>query len=441
MKTNINSGVCSTADIQEIVREADAPYVLLLTDGRRQAEVTPAQMARMAEVADDTEATMVYGDYFDASRGDEPVLYRVNDYQKGSVRDDFDFGPVVMLRTEALRFCAAQLADYRYAAWYALRLALSRKGRIVHIPEPLSQVSAEVEAAGQFDYANPRNREVQIEMEQAFTHHLGEIGALLKAPFAEYAADGDFPVEASVIIPVKNRRATVGDAVKSALAQQTDFTMNVIVVDNHSTDGTTELLSEMARHDSRLIHIVPAEKNLGIGGCWNKALMSEHCGRYAVQLDSDDLYSSSDVVSHIVGTFRATGAGMVIGSYALTDFNLQPLPPGTIDHREWTDTNGPNNALRINGLGAPRAFCTSLARSILFPNVSYGEDYAMALRISRRYKIARIFDVLYQCRRWEGNSDAALSPERINRNNYFKDMLRTFEIEARQRKILYEDNC
>ena len=256
---------------------------------------------------------------------------------------------------------------------------------------------------------------------------------MLEAPFERYEPEGEYPVEASVIIPVKNRRATVGDAVRSALDQATDFPMNVIVVDNHSTDGTTELLASMAHDDSRLIHIVPEEKGLGIGGCWNKALMSEHCGRYAIQLDSDDLYSATDVVSRIVEAFRSSGAGMVIGSYALTDFNLEPIPPGIIDHREWTDTNGPNNALRINGLGAPRAFCTELARTILFPNVSYGEDYAMALRISRRYRIERIYDVLYLCRRWEGNSDAALPPERINRNNYYKDMLRSYEIEARKR--------
>lgn len=433
MKTYINSGLCSTDDIRALAREADAPYILLLTDGRRQADVSPQQMARMAEVADDTGASIVFADYYDASQSDSPVLCQVNDYQTGSVRDDFDFGPVVMIRTEALRRCAEGLPDYRFAAWYALRLGLSCQGAIVHIPEPLSEVSGDVEAVSQFDYVNPRNREVQIEMEQAFTRYLAHTGALLEAPFERYVPEGEYPVEASVIIPVKNRRATVGDAVRSALDQVTDFAMNVIVVDNHSTDGTTELLASIARDDSRLIHIVPEEKGLGIGGCWNKALMSEHCGRYAIQLDSDDLYSATDVVSRIVEAFRSSGAGMVIGSYALTDFNLAPIPPGIIDHREWTDTNGPNNALRINGLGAPRAFCTELARSILFPNVSYGEDYAMALRISRRYRIERIYDVLYLCRRWEGNSDAALPPERINRNNYYKDMLRSYEIEARKR--------
>lgn len=433
MKTYINSGICSTDDIRALAREADAPYILLLTDGRRQADVSPQQMARMAEVADDTGASMVFADYYDASKSDSPVLCQVNDYQTGSVRDDFDFGPVVMIRTEALRRCAEGLPEYRFAAWYALRLALSCQGAIVHIPEPLSEVSGDVEAVSQFDYVNPRNREVQIEMEQAFTRYLADIGALLEALFEKYVPEGEYPVEASVIIPVRNRHATVGDAVRSALDQVTDFPMNVIVVDNHSTDGTTELLDSIAHDDSRLIHIVPEEKGLGIGGCWNKALMSEHCGRYAIQLDSDDLYSATDVVSRIVGAFRRSGAGMVIGSYALTDFNLSPIPPGTIDHREWTDTNGPNNALRINGLGAPRAFCTELARSILFPNVSYGEDYAMALRISRRYRIERIYDVLYLCRRWEGNSDAALPPERINRNNYYKDMLRSYEIEVRKR--------
>lgn len=426
----ITAGLCATSDIASIATRAETPYILLQLDSRVATEISPLDFDRMARVAENTGSVMVYADYFEAE-GDRFTPHPLNDYQPGSVRDDFDFGPLALIDTEALRQVAATLPEFEHAAWYATRLALSREGKITHIPEPLYSASP-ASAGSQFDYVNPRNREVQKEMELAFTLHLSLIGALLSPPFAEFVPAGEYPVEASVIIPVKNRATTVADAVKSALSQETDFSFNVIVVDNHSTDGTTDLLRSLAAADSRVIHIIPESLTLGIGGCWNVAVESASCGRYAVQLDSDDLYSSPSTLKRIIDSFRSERAAIVIGSYQLTDFDLNPIPPGVIDHREWTEHNGPNNALRINGLGAPRAFCTELVRRYPFPNVSYGEDYAMALRLTRSYKLARIYDVLYLCRRWGGNSDASLSLEKANRFNHYKDTLRTWEISARQ---------
>ena len=328
--------------------------------------------------------------------------------------------------------------DYQFAALYALRLALSRQGTLLHLHEMLyTEKETDMRRSGekQFDYVDPRNRAVQIEMERACTRHLEEIGARIPSAAGRHRKlDGVVEevaeaVIASVIIPVYNRERTIMDAVKSALGQECSFPFNVIVVDNHSTDGTTALLN--ACRDTRLVHLIPEEHDLGIGGCWDKAIRSEWCGRYAVQLDSDDLYSSPATLQRIVNEMERKGAAMCIGAYRMVDFNLQTLPPGLIDHKEWTDENGPNNALRINGLGAPRAFRTSVVREIGFPNTSYGEDYAMGLRISREYPIARIYDELYLCRRWDGNSDAALSLEKQNRNNAYKDQLRTIELEAR----------
>lgn len=429
----IQTGLCATSVVKELAGEAITPYVLLHIDCRRTIDIPPLNLDRMAKVAPDTGAAMVYADFHALHADGSLHPVHLCDYLKGSVRDDFDFGPAVLVNTEMLRQCVGSIPDgYSYAGWYALRLALSRAGAIIHIAEPLYTASAPGSATSQFDYVDPRNREVQIEMEQAVTAHLREIGAMVHPPFVPLDHHGDFPVEASVIIPVKDRVATVADAVRSALDQKTDFDFNVIVVDNHSTDGTTGLLRELSATHPRLIHIVPEVMTLGIGGCWNRAIADGRCGRYAVQLDSDDLYSRPDTLQLIVNRFRNEGAAMVIGSYALTDFDLRPIPPGVVDHREWTDTNGPNNALRINGLGAPRAFFTGLARRIPFPNVSYGEDYAVALQISRSYRVARIYDVLYLCRRWKGNSDAALSPDTANRYNHYKDTLRTWEIEARQ---------
>ncbi len=386
-----------------------------------------------------TDASMVYADHYSVEGG-KTVKHPVIDYQLGSIRDDFDFGSVVLLNVKTLKDFAVQQGsdDYQFAGWYALRLFLSRQGKVFHLNEFLyTEEENDLRTSGekQFDYVNPRNREVQIEMEQAATKHLSALNALVDTKLYTYPdfSEGHFPVEASVVIPVFNREKTVRDAVLSALSQRTDFPFNVIVVDNHSTDKTTEILDALAS-DDRLIHLIPERTDLGIGGCWNYAINDSHCGRFAVQLDSDDLYSSENTLQSIINAFHEQQAAMIIGSYRMCDFDLNTLPPGLISHSEWTEDNGCNNALRINGLGAPRAFFTPLARKLQFPNTSYGEDYAMGLAFSRRFRIGRIYDELYLCRRWGGNSDAVLSIEKINANNLYKDQLRTIEVLARQRE-------
>ena len=393
----------------------------------------------MLRIASDSDAAMIYADHNDLIDGklqSHPVI----DYQIGSVRDDFDLGSLILVKTSLLHTFAMQAGehDYRYAAVYALRLFLSREGRIFHINEKLyTEQETDTRASGekQFDYVNPRNRDVQIEMEHAATAHLAAIGAKIDPSFYRRPDfnEQEFDVEASVVIPVFNREKTIADAVNSAHSQKTKFKFNVIVVDNHSTDKTTEILRSF--HDERLIHIIPERYDLGIGGCWNTAIHDDRCGRFAVQLDSDDLYSSPKTLQQIVDAFYKQNAAMVIGSYRMCDFDLNTLPPGLIDHAEWTDENGPNNALRINGLGAPRAFFTPLLRQIGFPNTSYGEDYALGLIFSRHYRIGRIFTELYLCRRWGGNSDAALSIDKVNANNLYKDQLRSLEIMARQQML------
>lgn len=393
---------------------------------------------RFVQVASATDATMVYADHYSVEGG-KTVKHPVIDYQLGSIRDDFDFGSLVLIKAGALKAYAKLLGetDYKFAGWYDLRLCLSRMGTLFHLNEFLyTEEENDLRASGekQFDYVNPRNREVQIEMEKAATAHLGEVGALIDTGRYEQPdfEEENFDVEASVVIPVFNREKTIRDAVESALKQETDFSFNVIVVDNHSSDSTTKILSELAAKDERLIHLVPNRNDLGIGGCWNYAVNDAHCGRFAVQLDSDDLYSSENTLQKIVDAFHEQKAAMIIGSYRMCDFDLNTLPPGLIDHAEWTEENGCNNALRINGLGAPRAFYTPLAREVKFPNTSYGEDYAMGLAFSRNFRIGRIYEELYLCRRWGGNSDAALSIDKVNANNLYKDRLRTIELKARQ---------
>ena len=396
-------------------------------------------LERMMAVASDTGAAMVYADRYEVKNG---VVERhpVIDYQEGSLRDDFDFGSLLLIRTSLLQKYAAadREVDYRYAGFYDFRLFLSREGRLFHLNEFLyTEEERDLRASGekQFDYVNPANREVQIEMEQACTAHLREVDALVDTTqYQDVDFDEQsFDVEASVVIPVFNRAKTIKDAVESALSQKASFKYNVIVVDNHSTDGTSDILSSLSQSHSDKLHvIVPDRNDLGIGGCWNEAIYSDYCGRFAVQLDSDDLYSSPKTLQTIVDAFYKQKAAMVIGSYRMCDFELNTLPPGLIAHKEWTDENGPNNALRINGLGAPRAFFTPLLRSIGFPNTSYGEDYALGLQCSRHYRSGRIFTELYLCRRWGGNSDAALSVDKINANNLYKDRLRTVELKARQ---------
>ncbi len=438
----VTDRLTSTNTVKSIAENVKADYLLLIT------KTTPLLLGQFAlerflRVAADTDAAMVYSDHYSMMEG-KLVKHPVIDYQYGSLRDDFDFGSLWLIKSSLLKEFVAQedLREYQYAGLYALRLFLSRKGNIFHINEYLyTETERDTRKSGekQFDYVDPRNREAQIEMENAVTRHLDKIGALINPQlnrlpnFNEQA----FEDEASVIIPVFNREKTIADAVKSALSQETKFRYNVIVVNNHSTDRTGEILreiqTELKEEEHQRLYIIEPERNdLGIGGCWNEAINSEHCGRFAVQLDSDDLYSSTHTLQKIVDAFYQQRAAMVIGSYRMCDFDLNTLPPGIIDHKEWTDENGCNNALRINGLGAPRAFFTPLARQIPFPNTSYGEDYALGLAFSRRYRIGRIYDELYLCRRWGGNSDAALSVERVNANNLYKDRLRTMEILARQ---------
>ena len=434
---NASKGLFSSDCMLQIARESHAEYCLLYT---KTTPVTPEPYAleRMVRVADDSQAALLYSDFYEIKNG-ELQAHPVNDYQEGSVRDDFQMGSLLLIRTELLRkyLEEAPETDYAFAGLYDLRLFLSRHGNIVHLDEFLyTEQEDDLRLSGEknFDYVDPKNRQAQIEMEQACTEHLKKIQAYI-APesIRGICHEGDFPVEASVIIPVRNRARTIRDAIESALAQQTDFDYNVIVVDNHSTDGTTEIIRSLAAQ-KRVIHLIPEEGHLGIGGCWCLAVNHPQCGRFAVQLDSDDLYSRPDTLQTIVNTFRKEQAAMVIGSYRMTDFQLNTLPPGLIDHKEWTAENGHNNALRINGLGAPRAFFTPLLRELQIPNTSYGEDYALGLMFSRHYHIARIYTELYLCRRWEGNSDAALNITQTNKNNHYKDKLRTLEIKARQRE-------
>ena len=428
----------SSNTVMSIAENTDADYLLLCT---RMTSVRWGLYAleRFLRTADDTGAVMVYSDHYSLEEG-ALTKHPAIDYQAGSLRDDFDFGSLWLIKSQALLDYVAQTdrVDYQYAGLYDLRLYLSRKGEIFHLNEYLyTEAELDTRKSGekQFDYVNPRNREVQIEMERACTAHLEKVGAIVDTNFYRQPDfdEQDFACEASVVIPVFNREKTIADAVKSALSQKTNFPYNVIVVNNHSTDSTGKILDSI--DDERLIQIVPGRTDLGIGGCWNVAVNSDHCGKFAVQLDSDDLYSSPKTLQKIVDAFHEQKAAMIIGSYRMCDFDLNTLPPGLIDHKEWTEDNGCNNALRINGLGAPRAFFTPLVRQIQFPNTSYGEDYALGLAFSRRYRIGRIYDELYLCRRWGGNSDAALSVERVNANNLYKDRLRTMELKARQQML------
>ena len=425
-----------TQTLKEIAEAVSEKFLLIYTKSLP-LEMGMLALDRIISIAEDTNADMLYADHY-RYVGGERKKHPLIDCQKGALRDDFDFGSVLVFRTSSFRKAVrAMEEEYDFGALYDLRL---RMKNIVHINEYLyTEVETDNRKSGekQFDYVDPRNRQVQIEMEKICTEHLKRIGAWLAPEFKEVALlerPGSNSMEgvlASVIIPVFNRVRTVKDAVESALTQKCDFPFNVIVVDNHSTDGTTELLEEMASKDSRLVHLVPEKYDLGIGGCWNLAIHNEACGEFAVQLDSDDVYSGPDTLTKVVNAFYEQNCAMVVGTYQMTDFNMNPIPPGIIDHREWTADNGRNNALRINGLGAPRAFWVPLLRTLNLPNTSYGEDYALGLRISREYQIGRIYDVLYCCRRWEGNSDAALDIDRQNANNLYKDRIRTWELEAR----------
>ena len=421
---------------KQVALYANTPFTLICTQVQ-DLEFGYMALERMCDYLSAPQCSMVYADHYKTIKG-ERTPHPVIDYQLGSVRDDFDFGSLLMFRTDYLKRAINEIEaekEYQHSALYALRLALSRYGELTHIREFLyTETEIDLRKSGekQFDYVDPRNRQVQIEREEVFTRHLKKIGAYLKPGMMTVdLKEGEFSHEASIIIPVRNRARTINDAIRSVLEQETSFPFNLIIIDNHSTDGTSEII-EQYKNDNRVIHLIPERTDLGIGGCWNLGINHPQCGRFAIQLDSDDLYSSPHTLQTIVDKFYKEQCAMVIGSYRMTDFTLQTLPPGVIDHKEWTDENGHNNALRINGLGAPRAFFTPLLRKIRVPNTSYGEDYALGLAFSRQYRIGRIYDVLYLCRRWEGNSDAALSIEKINQNNNYKDSLRTLEIKLRQ---------
>lgn len=419
----------STKSVKQVADAADTEYTLIYT---RQTELSWVRfgLERLEQIASDSGAAMIYADHFD---GEAPAP--VIDYQQGSLRDDFDFGGVQLYRTSALKEAASKMdAEYEFAGLYDLRLRVSEIGPLVHVNEFLYyELETDRRKSGEklFDYVDPRNRGVQVEMEAACTAHLKRIGGYLEPKFKEVDLNSvPFEVEASVVIPCRNRVKTIGDALRSALSQETDFPYNVIVVDDNSTDGTVDVIKSFL-DDPKLIYIAQDKTYHAIGGNWNAALHHPRCGRFALQLDSDDMYSGSDTVQKFVDAFREQGCAMVVGTYRITDFDLNELPPGIIDHREWTPDNGRNNALRINGLGAPRGFWTPLLREINFPTTKYGEDYAVALRVSREYRIGRIYDVMYNCRRWGGNSDGALDIEAVNRNNLYKDRIRTWELQAR----------
>ncbi|MBA4321856.1 MAG: glycosyl transferase [Odoribacter sp.] len=431
-------GFASTNSVKSMAAAADSEYILIYGKAFP-LDLGKFALKRMIQVSEDTGAGMVYSDYYENKNNrlsPHPVIY----YQEGSLRDDFNFGSVILYKSSVFKeACSLMNQDFKFAGLYDLRLKVSQSNKLVHIPEMLyTEIEPDLRKSGekQFDYVDPRNREVQIEMEAACTDHLKRAGAYLKPVFREISFDSEsFETEASVIIPVKNRVKTISDAIKSVLSQKTGFRFNLLIIDNYSTDGTTEIIRSFAESDNRVVHIIPERKDLGIGGCWNEGAYHGKCGRFSIQLDSDDLYINNNVISRVVEAFYTQKCAMVVGSYKMVNFNLQDIPPGLIDHREWTPDNGRNNALRINGLGAPRAFYTPVLRSIRIPNVSYGEDYALGLAISRHYQIGRIYEPLYLCRRWEENSDAALDVNKTNTHNMYKDKIRTIEFLARQQLV------
>ena len=432
-----SDGFSTTDALKKMAAVTDTDYIVTYSKSFP-LDLGKHAFSRMMQICGSTGAGIVYSDYFENKNG-RLSPHPLTDYQEGSLRDDFNFGSVILYSAKAfMNACNRMDEGYRFAGLYDLRLRISQSYPLIHIQEMLyNEVEADIRKSGekQFDYVDPRNREVQVEMEKACTGHLKAVGAWLGPIFRDITFDDDaFDFDASVIIPVKNRVKTIGDAIRSVLDQKTKYRFNLIIVDNHSSDGTAEVISSY-KDDPAIVHIIPDRKDLGIGGCWNEAIFSESCGRFAIQLDSDDLYIDDTVITRIVDAFYNQQCAMVVGSYRMVNFDLEEIPPGLIDHREWTPDNGRNNALRINGLGAPRAFYTPVLRKVMMPNVSYGEDYAVGLAISRHYRIGRIYEPLYLCRRWDENSDALLDTGKINTNNLYKDKVRTLELIARKRMI------
>lgn len=437
----VSGPLSSSETLIRILADTKTEYILFILEDKP-FQLNSNALEKFLKKAESTKAGLIYSDFHDAMKK-RKIYHPLNDYQPGSIRDDFDFGPVILFRVSDIQESIKKygsLLPAKSAGLYDLRLKVSIDHPFLHLQEPLYDVIRSEELPKDekmFSYLDPRNQTIQKEMEIIFTNYLKKIGAYLPPtqlrgvePTSEF-----YPVEASVVVPVKNRKETIAEAIQSALSQRTDFSFNIIVVDNHSTDGTTTILSDLSKQYHQVKHIIPKRKDLGIGGCWNEAIHYSHCGRFCVQLDSDDLYRDPQTLQKIIDMFHQGNYAMVIGSYTLVDSTLKEIAPGLIDHREWTDENGHNNALRVNGLGAPRAFQTKLIRSIGFPNISYGEDYAVALRICREFRIGRIYESLYLCRRWSGNTDVKRSIEERNKNDALKDKIRTEEILARKRMI------
>ena len=425
----------SSKTIELILKNCQSDYFLFYTQNS-DFSLGKNALERFLQIAQQTRAGLLYSDFKQKDEDNVVVNHPLIDYQIGSVRDDFEFGTMLFFNK---KICFEALNNskihFRFAGLYHLRLSIATQQLPFHINEYLYTINNIIDkrksGEKQFDYVDPKNREVQLEMEKVCSIYLEKIGALIKPNLNDVEFDEDFDTEASVIIPVRNREKTIADAIQSVLNQKTDFPFNLIIIDNHSTDKTTEIIDSFVKKDKRIIHIVPSRNDLGIGGCWQVGIEHRQCGKFAVQLDSDDVYETEETLQKIVSEFYKQKCAMLIGAYTMTNFEMQPIPPGLIDHKEWTDKNGPNNALRINGLGAPRAFYTPILRKIGVPNTSYGEDYALGLQISHSYKIGRIYESIYLCRRWQDNTDASLSVEKINMNNHYKDKLRTIEILSR----------
>lgn len=425
----------STTNMKFIAERATTDYTLIYTKYTTLSFVLFG-LERMVCLIEDAGADMIYSDHFNKV-GDAVTQAPVIDYQLGALRDDFDFGSVLLYRSSALKDAVSRMnVDYQFAGLYDLRLKVSQKGDLEHINEYLYyDVELDNRKSGEklFDYVDPKNRGVQIEMEQAVTQHLKDINGYLEPKFADVDMTPEgFEYEASVVIPCKNRVRTIGDAIRSALSQKVrpEYKYNVIVVDDNSEDGSVDVIKQFV-NDERIVFIQQDKTWHAIGGNWNVALHHPKCGKFAIQLDSDDTYADENTVQKFIDAFHEQNCAMVVGTYRMTNFNGETIPPGIIDHKEWTPENGRNNALRINGLGAPRAFYTPMLRTINFPTTKYGEDYAVGLRVSREYQIGRIYDVVYNCRRWDDNSDANCDLVAMNNNNFYKDHIRTWELKAR----------